>query len=197
MECLDCLVRLVMKERTMIKQICFLISLFLASCTCPGIIGDPMTDKEFVTEHGLNVHPQGNWVSKYEIERATEALIINVDGFLPCTYPEEKIRYELQNNVDVYVEQDSFSCRIRQGGSITTTWCLGTYSGLLNRVRYKNEDCIGESAFIHEMLHLLNHQIGTGHDYSHENVRFFGEDESSLEYIINNYIIENYCPSCW
>lgn len=181
----------------MIRQLCCIIFLFLASCTCPGIIGDPMTDQNFTTEHGLIVHPNGNWVSQSEIERATEALIINLDGFLPCEYPEEKVRYEIADGVTVEVKSDEFGCVISQNGELTRAICKGLYSGWTNTISYVNEDCIGDSAFIHEMLHMVNKHVAVKSDGDHESIRFFGDEDISLEHVINDYIKENYCPSCW
>jgi len=175
----------------MIKQLCCVIFLFLASCTCPGIIGDAMTDQDFVTVHGLNIHPQGNWVSQDEIERATEMFTLDVASFLPCQYAEEHIREIYLQNIHIYVEEDEFQCRLKQG----YTYCKGTYKG--GEIHYVNEDCIGDSAFVHEMLHLLNARIEGFHDHHHIKIRFWGDNDHSLEHIINENIKEHYCPSCW
>ena len=64
-------------------------------------------------------------------------------------------------------------------------------------IHYVNEDCIGDSAFVHEMLHLFNNEVEDFHDYGHVRIRFFDDEDHSLEHIVNKNIKEHYCPSCW
>jgi len=182
----------------MFRFITAIALLFLVSCTCPGIIGDIMTDQPFITEHGIEVDPQDSWVSQAEIEKATEIFILDVSKKMPEIYSEDEMRRAI-DGTRLLVEEHNFGCvtRNQDDGKLYAIWCLGTFDSMRNTVRYVNDDCIGDAAFIHEFIHLINKRIEHVRDYYHERKEFFGDDKGSFEHDINEHVIDELCPSCW
>lgn len=180
-----------------LKLLVMALLLSLPACGCPGYVDYYRTDENFVTSHGIKVYPQGNMVAPEEIEQATEIFIWDIVLGFPCLYHEQEVR-EVISKVSLYIEKDKFMCVVRESGELNLIWCQGQCDIIDGTLKYANKCCIGDTAFVHELIHLLNYRIEGVNDYYHERRKFFGDRSGSLEHDTNQYIKDEICRCrCW
>lgn len=181
------------------KALCIVILLSLFSCVCRTPIIGERTNEDFVTAHGIEVHPQDNFFSADEIEMATEVLTDCLVKRFPNFYTKEDL-YHAYLGAQVFIESSDFSCVVKNPDSeedeLVMMVCSGTYRKMTNKIRFTYEDCIGDTSFVHEMLHLVEAKVDKNdYDY-HSDKGFFSDEAGSVEYDVNQYLIEMNCPRC-
>jgi hypothetical protein len=162
----------------------------------------------------MMVYPRGNFISANEIETATEVL---TDYFVE-RFPELATKdelYESYKNTKIHIIEDNFRCIVRRAhpqindGEPVIGLCSGIYikstieshtDDLIyinegDKIKYVYEDCIGDSSFVHEILHLIAERASNFWFY-HGDERFFSEEPGSVEYDVNYHITETKCLKC-
>ena len=166
----------------------------LTSC-CPARVISGLTDEDFITKHGIFVHPQKNLVSPIQIETALDYSKDYITSRFSDVYTVEDIDDVYANDIHVYVRDSSFYCLVMKKDELEWVTCSGYF--ISRRVEYVNEDCIADTSFVHELIHLMNYWVEDYVDREHTRSGFFGSGAGSMLYDVNLELEEIFCPNCW
>jgi len=142
------------------------------------------TAPDYVTAHGLHFYTNGTAEQRKEVEYVTESLIQEFSQ--EPGYTESKIRGVLwRNEFTVKVSRNPIPCVGTEGE------CAGTFVG--RAIQYKYERCLPMSAYLHELVHLLQLWVTGRYDPNHEN-REIWTDRSSVLIRTALRTCEELCP---
>lgn len=164
----------------------FFLVLFFVSCVCQVQIDK--IDQNFETKHGFSVITNNNKVSKKHLEAAIDQITVDISNKIPEIYKLDEIfmMYK-EERIEISIVGDFIDC---SGAKYNK--CSGLYFD--KKIIITNEDCIGDTALVHEMLHFLSYKIEGNSDTNHERKDLFA-DNNSLEVQTNGHLIADFC-SC-